>query len=281
MPLLVDSGDRTDRQWSVGARAVTAPRTHTLFAGVDVGRASARIGPSFSGAVSELIDGNRARIWQYSNTGVDAHRHATTVTAFLVDRIALGPGRTLDAGVGYDGVTGSADQAATGISWQNVLPRALLRWKRSESSFVTYVAGYRRAVDRLTLDTLAVGDPFAPTAVVSRWTRSGRGTSRRARRSRHGRRPDVQRHRSVTQPADDRRSDCRRRCPADSGHPRTHYRRRQAHRGTCSTLSIRARRFPATRRSRSSTDVLNPTAATCCCPSTTGCRRASAPIAIC
>jgi hypothetical protein len=175
VPLLVDSGDRTDRQWSVGARAVTAPRTHTLFAGVDVGRASARIGPSFSGPVSELIDGNRARIWQYSNAGVDAHRHATTVTAFLVDRITLGPGRTLDAGVGYDGVSGSADEAATGISWENVLARALLRWKRSESSFVTYVAGYRRAVDRLTLDTLAVGDPFAPTAVVSRWTPQGVG----------------------------------------------------------------------------------------------------------
>jgi hypothetical protein len=175
VPLLVDSGDRTDRQWSVGARATTAPRVHTLFAGADIGRASARIGPAFAGAVSELIDGNRARIWQYSNTGADAHRHATTVTGFLVDRIAIGPGRTLDAGIGYDGVNGSADQAATGISWHNVLPRVSLRWKRNESSFVTYVAGYRRAVDRLTLDTLAVGDPFAPTAVVSRWTAQGVG----------------------------------------------------------------------------------------------------------
>ncbi|HKF69326.1 MAG TPA: hypothetical protein VKB36_22430, partial [Vicinamibacterales bacterium] len=45
VPLLVDSGDRTDRQWSVGARTTTAPRVHTLFAGVDLGRASARIGP--------------------------------------------------------------------------------------------------------------------------------------------------------------------------------------------------------------------------------------------
>jgi hypothetical protein len=170
VPLLVDSGDRTDRQWSVGGRALTAPGVHTLSAGVDVARASARIGPAFAGAVSELIDGNRARIWQYSNTGGDSHRHATTVSAFLVDRIALGPGRTLDASVGYDGVSGSAEQAVTGISWHNVLPRVALRWKRSESSFVTYVAGYRRAVDRLTLDTLAVGDPFAPTAAVSRWT---------------------------------------------------------------------------------------------------------------
>jgi hypothetical protein len=175
VPLLVDSGDRTDRQWSVGARAMTAPGVHTLFAGVDVGRASARIGPAFAGAVSELIDGTRARIWQYASAGADAHRHATTIAAFLGDRIILGPGRTLDADVAYDGVSGSADQAVTGISWHNVLPRVALRWKRSESSFVTYLAGYRRAVDRLTLDTLAVGDPFAPTAAVSRWTAQGVG----------------------------------------------------------------------------------------------------------
>jgi hypothetical protein len=173
--LLVDSGDRTDRQWSAGARATTSRGVHALFAGADVGRASARIGPAFAGAVGELIDGTRARMWQYSATGADAHRHATTVAAFLGDRIALGSGRTLDVGVAYDGTAGSADQSASSISWHNVLPRAALRWKRNESSFVTYLAGYRRAVDRLTLDTLAVGDPFAPTAVVSRWTAQGVG----------------------------------------------------------------------------------------------------------
>jgi hypothetical protein len=175
VPLLVDSGDRTDRQWSFGTRATTAPRRHTLFAGADVGQASARIGPGFVGTIAELVDGNRARMWQYTNPGSDSHRHATTVLAFVSDRIVLGPGRTLDAGVSYDGVNGSADQAATGISWRNVLPRVELRFKRSPASFVTYVVGYRRAADRLTLDTLAVGDPFASTAFVSRWTAQGVG----------------------------------------------------------------------------------------------------------
>src|SRR5436190_21305224 len=37
-------------------------------------------------------------------------------------------------------------------------------------SHFTWIAGYRRSVDRLTLDTLAVGDPAAPTADVLRWT---------------------------------------------------------------------------------------------------------------
>jgi len=175
VPLLVDSGDRTDRQWSFGTRATTTPRRHTLFVGADVGQASARIGPAFVGAIGELVDGNRARMWQYTNPGTDSHRHATTVLAFLSDRIVLGPGRTLDAAISYDGVNGGADQAAAGISWHNVLPRVELRFKRSPTSFVTYIVGYRRAADRLTLDTLAIGDPFAPTAAVSRWTAQGVG----------------------------------------------------------------------------------------------------------
>ena len=138
-------------------------------------RRSASIGPGFAGAIGELVDGSQARMWQYANTGVDAHRHTTSVTAFLADRITFGPGRTLDAGLSYDGVNGMADQAATGVSWHSVLPRASLRWRQSESSHVTWVAGYRRAVDRLTLDTLAVGDPSASTASVSRWTNGGVG----------------------------------------------------------------------------------------------------------
>jgi len=175
VPLLFESGNRTDRQWSVGARAVSAPRAHTLFAGVGAGRASARIGPGFTGAIGELIDGNRARMWQFANPGADSQRHVTTVSGFIGDALSFGPGRTLVASVTYDGVSGTADQAATGISWHNVLPRVSLRFKRSPSSFVTYVAGYRRTADQLTLDTLAVGDPFAPTAAVSRWTSQGVG----------------------------------------------------------------------------------------------------------
>lgn len=175
VPLLVDSGDHTDRQWSAGARLVERHAKHTLLAGVDAGRASARLGPGYVGAIGEAIDGKNARVWQYTNNGIDAQRHATTVTAFVSDRIVLGTGRSLELGLGYDGVSGSADGAATGISWQSALPRLELRWKQGASSHFTWVAGYRRSADRLTLDTLAVGDPAAPTAGVSKWTSQGVG----------------------------------------------------------------------------------------------------------
>ncbi|HUK34797.1 MAG TPA: hypothetical protein VLV86_12830, partial [Vicinamibacterales bacterium] len=179
VPNLVDSGDYTDRQWSAGGHMVTAPRgrrrTHTFIAAADVGRWSARIGPGYVGAIGEAIDGQQARIWQYTNTGTDSHRHALTATAFVADRITFSAGRTIELGIGYDGVSGSADQAATGITWQNALPRVLVRWKQSQFSHFTWVAGYRRAVDRLTVDTLAVGDPSAPTANIFRWTATGVG----------------------------------------------------------------------------------------------------------
>jgi hypothetical protein len=179
VPNLVDSGDRTDRRWSAGMRVTSAPHgtgtTHTFIGGADIGRASARIGPGFVGTIGEAIDGTPARIWQYTNNGTDGHRHALTATAFVGDRMSFSPGRALELGVSYDGVTGSAEQAATGITWNNALPYVSLRWKQSASSHFTWVAGYRRAVDSLTLDTLAAGDPSAPTANVFRWTAQGIG----------------------------------------------------------------------------------------------------------
>ncbi len=177
VPSLIDSGDRTDRQWSAGARAAMARRQHTVFAGMDVTQARSRIGPAYVGTVAEAIDGAPARIWSYSGNAIgDDHRRITTLAAFVSDSIALGTGRTFDVGIDYDLSDGSAEGAVNGITWQNVLPRALLRWKQSESSHVTWIAGYRRSPDRLTTDTLAVGDPAAPHANVLSWTPAGPGT---------------------------------------------------------------------------------------------------------
>jgi len=138
-----------------------------VAAGADVTGAATTSGPTYAGAITETIDGRPARIWQYAANG-ESHRHATYANAYISDRIGLGSGRSVELGVSYDGVTGSADGAANGITWHNVLPRLAFRWKQGQDSHFTWTAGYRRAVDRLTLDTLAVGDPAAPTADVMR-----------------------------------------------------------------------------------------------------------------
>ncbi|HXD75779.1 MAG TPA: hypothetical protein VN628_18660, partial [Vicinamibacterales bacterium] len=168
VPTLVDSGDQTSRQWTAGVRWASAPRErgHMLQAGADVTGATTRSGPGYSGSITELVDGKAARMWQYSSSGVEPHRHATFANAFVGDRIGFGAGRSADLSVAYDGAFGSADGATTGISWNSVLPRLSLRWKQGADSHFTWLAAYRRAADRLTLDTLAVGDPAAPTAAV-------------------------------------------------------------------------------------------------------------------
>ena len=121
--LLVDSGDHTDRQWSAGGRMRAQHDRHAFSAGVDAGRASTRLAPGYAGAITEADDGNNARVWQYTNSGVDSHRHATTVTVFASDRIGLGVGRSIELGVAYDGVSGSADGAAARCSRKFLWPR--------------------------------------------------------------------------------------------------------------------------------------------------------------
>src|SRR5439155_11118927 len=121
------------------------------------------------GTLYECVDGcvwAPQHDWEYAKSGRDASRHAATVVAFVGDRIAFAPGRSVEAGITFDGVDGSADGAVTGISWHNVLPRVSLSWKQGADSHFTWVAGYRRVADRLTLDTLAVGDPAAPYATA-------------------------------------------------------------------------------------------------------------------
>ena len=73
------------------------------------------------------------------------------------------------AGVRFESVSGSADGAAQGISWQSVLPRARLHWRTRETGSTTMFVGYTRSAYRLPLDLLAFGDPAAPTADLFRW----------------------------------------------------------------------------------------------------------------
>src|SRR5439155_18637523 len=128
VPDLVETGEAVDRRWSAVGRAAAAPRalwgrSHTVRAGIDVGAARQQRAAAFSGAIGELVDGHEARVWNYSNPGVDAIRHETTVSAFAADRVDLLPRVVLDAAIRYDGVSGAASGALRGISWQTWLPR--------------------------------------------------------------------------------------------------------------------------------------------------------------
>jgi hypothetical protein len=179
VPLLAESGDRSDHRWSVGLRAspeqpAIGGVTQALHFGADVAGATSRVG-SFSGSIGELVDGARARMWTFTGPGVDAQRHETAFSAFVADRIQIGRTVTAEVGLTYDGVRGSAESAAQGISWNTLLPSGSVWWAATNSGHTWIFASYRRAADALTLDTLAVGDPAAPTGTMSAWTSQGVG----------------------------------------------------------------------------------------------------------
>ena len=179
IPPLANSGDRSDRRWSFGMRAApTAPPvggvTHSLQFGADVSGAASTVAP-FAGSFGELVDGARARMWTFTNAGLEARRHATAFSAYVGDRIQIGRRASAEAGLSYDGVRGSADGAAQGVSWNTLLPSASFWWAATDSARTWIFAAYRRAADTLPLDTLAFGDPAAPTGTVSLWTAQGVG----------------------------------------------------------------------------------------------------------
>jgi hypothetical protein len=175
VPLFIDTGNRTDRRWSFGVRSTKLRRAHALQVGFDAGGTGSRVAPGFSGAIGELVDGIRARMWNYTAAGVDARRHSASISAFVTDRVSLGRRVTMEAGFAYDGVTGSATGGATEVAWETVLPRVSLRWSVTDFKAIAVFAGYRRSADQLTLDLVSVGDPAGATASVSRWNAQGVG----------------------------------------------------------------------------------------------------------
>jgi hypothetical protein len=128
--------------------------------------------PAYPGTIRELVDGIPARAWQYSPPR-EARRSATTLDAFVADRVNLSKRLTLDAALRFDGVTGTARDAARGVAWRTWLPRAAVRWSITDAWRLALFSGYQRTADALTLGTLAYGDPASPVADVYRWNGGG------------------------------------------------------------------------------------------------------------
>jgi hypothetical protein len=164
--------DSVARRWAAGARLTSPARDgsrHMAEVGADVEGTNARLSNPFVGTAGELVNGMPARLWAFADPGGESRRHATTIAAFATDRIKFSPAVTLDAGLRFESIEGSADGSASDVSWQSWLPRAALRWELGRSRHTAIVGGYRRTGNRLNLDLLAFGDPAAATADVTRW----------------------------------------------------------------------------------------------------------------
>jgi hypothetical protein len=173
MSLMTEAADAIVHQWSLGARVAGSPPSarsrHAIEAGVDARGGGARASSFFSGVAGELVDGGPARVWRFANPGLESFRHAIGAAAFVSDRLTMTPRIVVDGGVRYDSVSGKADGASQGVSWNTLLPRAAVRWTLAGNWQPTFVAGFSRTAYRLPLDWLAFGDPAAPYADVFRW----------------------------------------------------------------------------------------------------------------
>ena len=179
VPELLSPGTDTSRTWSmgirVGADSSQSRRRHALVAGFQAEGSSADVRAAFDGRIGELLNGVPARVWDFTSpsaTSTPSTWSSTSVALFASDRMALGERATVDAGVRFESVHGSAAGAARGVSWNDVWPRLGVRvglTDRFSTSAFAHVATYGH---RLPLADLAWGDPSAPVGRVSLWTPS-------------------------------------------------------------------------------------------------------------
>ena len=169
IPSLIESRVK-ERRWSAAARFLVASTAHHhAVTSVNFDRASSVVAPVSASTVFERVDGVPARLWRFGSPGVDSHRQASVITARVSDRIDVTPDIRIDAALQFDSVSGSADGATTGISWQTLCRRSILSGSSARLPNCACVTGVSRTADQPLLGLLAYGDPAAPTADVFRW----------------------------------------------------------------------------------------------------------------
>ena len=171
---LVDTGAGVARRWVAGARVAPPANRWLPSVGVDLESSEVRIDPTAIRQINELVDGGLSRVWTYHISASPDVRQLTTVAAFANEHVTSGR-LTLDAGLRLDAVSGDANGAARGVSWKTWLPRGLLKWQIFNTDDVAAYAGYRRTAYQMPLNVLAIGDPAAPFADVSRPTSTSIG----------------------------------------------------------------------------------------------------------
>ena len=115
------------------------------------------------------MNGIPARVWDFSSPGAASRWGQTTIAMYAADRVVLRPRLTGTAGLRLEHVYASADGAATGVSWTNLMPRAGMQWDFTTDGRLNWFANIGRYGHQMRLRDLAYGDPSAATADVYRW----------------------------------------------------------------------------------------------------------------
>ncbi|HEY6510278.1 MAG TPA: hypothetical protein VIY56_19780, partial [Vicinamibacterales bacterium] len=171
---LFEAGRESGRKADASASFAGRPRTawgglHEFGAGVTVAHARADWVGSLQPAFAEVVDGIPARVWDVHGGDAASRRSATSVGAFVSDRMALSSGLTLRAGVRLELDRGAARGSEERVQWTTPLPRVWASWRPRPSGQLVLTTGYGWYGHRLRLDALAVGDPAGAAGVMYRW----------------------------------------------------------------------------------------------------------------
>ncbi|MEO6222278.1 MAG: hypothetical protein ABIP90_03445, partial [Vicinamibacterales bacterium] len=116
--------------------------------------------------VAEQVAGIAARVWMPTAGTSGSHRTRLHGAAYAADRITLGSGLSIDAGIRADLSKGSAQGATQDIVWRTISPRGSFLWNRGPLSIFGGAGIYS---DPLTLGRLGFGDPGETVSNVYRW----------------------------------------------------------------------------------------------------------------
>jgi len=113
----------------------------------------------FSGRVGELLNGTPARVWDFTDPSEPSRWSERSLSLFVGDRVAIAPRVTVDGGLRFETIAGSAAAHDGTIGWTSLLPRAGIHWTMLNFWELGAFGSYARYGHRLPLTDLAYGEP--------------------------------------------------------------------------------------------------------------------------
>lgn len=161
---------RTSFQWRGEARPIRflGLRHLTEIGGSASWTAATRRAPG-SSIIGELVDGEPARVWEYTSDGVASQWRGSELAAWATDEIHVMPRVDIDLGIRAAASGASRKGESASISWRSLSPSILGTYRAISNGWLTFLAGYARYSARLPLNYLAYGDPHSLTGTMRRW----------------------------------------------------------------------------------------------------------------
>ena len=165
----------TDRAWSIGGKLtpIAWNRRHAPQAGATFSGGSESGRAPFPVRIGELVNGQPARVWDYSVPADDSRWRQFMLSAYAGDTVILNPRLTVEGGLRFELVNHGAVNNPQGVSWHDWYPSLGLRWEMLDFKRIATLVRFNRYGYRLSPGALAYGESSAPSADVYRWAASG------------------------------------------------------------------------------------------------------------